>query len=253
MKIIILGSGTSTGVPILGCDCPVCNSMEPEDKRSRPGIMIIKDNFNLLVDASQDLREQLLKNKIERIDGILITHAHADHIFGLDDTRMITKKYKKDMEIYTSVDVEKQIRRVYDYVFNDSQEGGGKPKFIFRDVEKVKNIGPFELKLFEYYHGKLKLKGYILDKLVIVMDGSYIDMNNYKLIKDNGEYIIINGLRTRPHPTHFSIPETLFFVKSLNYKKGFVIHLSDSLTHKDLLKIFPDNIIPTYDNLQVTI
>lgn len=253
MKIIILGSGTSTGVPIIGCSCHVCLSDDMNDKRTRPGLLLNKDNFNLLIDASQDLRDQLLKNKIDRIDGIIITHAHADHIFGLDDTRMISKKYKKSMDIYCTKKVEREIKRVYSYVFNNSQEGGGKPKFSFYDFEKLSKIGPFSLKTFDYYHGKIKMKGFILDDLVIIMDGSYIDMKNYWFIKKYGKNIIINGLRTRPHPTHFSIAESIFLIKSLEFENGFLVHISDSLKHKDILKIVPANISPTYDGMEIEI
>ncbi|MEO0280725.1 MAG: MBL fold metallo-hydrolase [candidate division WOR-3 bacterium] len=253
MKIKILGSGTSTGVPIIGCSCHVCLSEDIRDKRTRPGLLIVKDDFNLLIDASQDLREQLLKNRIDRIDGIIITHAHADHIFGLDDTRMISKKYKKSMEIFCTKKVEREIRRVYAYVFNGSQEGGGKPKFSFYNVENLKNIGPFSLRTFDYFHGNIKMKGFILDQLVILMDGSYIDMKNYRLIKKYGKHIIINGLRTRLHPTHFSISEAIFFVKSLGFESGFLVHISDSLKHKDMLKIVPENIFPTYDCMEIEI
>jgi len=251
MKITILGSGTSTGVPVLGCKCNVCLSEDIKDKRSRPGILLVKNGFNLLIDASQDLRDQLLKNRIERIDGIIITHAHADHIFGLDDTRMLSKKYQKSMDIYCTKRVEKDVRRVYSYVFNNSQEGGGKPKFSFHNISLLKNIGPFSLKLFDYYHGGIKLKGFILDRIVILMDGSYIDMKNYRFIKKNGKIIIINSLRTRPHPTHFSIPESIFLVKSLGFEKAYFVHLSYSLKHEDLLKMVPENIFPTYDGMEI--
>lgn len=253
MKIKILGSGTSTGVPIIGCSCHVCLSEDKNDKRTRPGLLLTKDDFNLLIDASQDLREQLLRDRIDRVDGIIITHAHADHIFGLDDTRMISKKYKRSMDIYCTKKVEREIRRVYAYVFNGSQEGGGKPKFSFHEIEKLKNIGPFSLKTFDYYHGKIKMKGFILDDLVILMDGSYIDSKNFKFIKKYGKHIIINALRTRPHPTHFSISEAIFFVKSLEFENGFLVHISDSLKHVDILKIVPENIFPTYDGMEVEI
>jgi phosphoribosyl 1,2-cyclic phosphate phosphodiesterase len=249
MRVTILGSGTSTGVPVIGCTCRVCSSADKRDKRTRPGVLLTKENFNILIDASQELRLQLI-NRTDKIDAIIITHAHADHIFGLDDTRVISMRYNKEILIYCSNETRLEIMDVYSYVFKNTQEGGGKPRFKFIDISHVENIGPFAVKSFKVYHGKLKIDAYLLDRLAVVMDASYIGKDERKLIRENAESIIINGLRMMPHTTHFSISESLFLIKSLKMKKGYILHLSHDLKHEELERLLPENIFAGYDGME---
>ncbi|MGE3062941.1 MAG: MBL fold metallo-hydrolase [bacterium] len=249
MKVTILGSGTSTGVPVIGCKCSVCSSDDLKDKRTRPGVLLSKDRFNILIDASQELRLQLI-NRTDKIDAIIITHAHADHIFGLDDTRVISMRYSKEMPIYCSQETKREIMNIYSYVFRETQEGGGKPKFVFHDIENINNLGPFKVKSFKVYHGKMKIDAFIIDKLAVVMDASYIGREERELIKDNAESIIINGLRMRPHTTHFSISESACLIRALGMKRGYILHLSHDLKQEDLEKILPEKVFAGYDGME---
>ncbi|MDY6787995.1 MAG: MBL fold metallo-hydrolase [candidate division WOR-3 bacterium] len=251
MEVIFLGTGTSTGIPIIGCGCRVCNSSDSRDKRTRPGILLRKDGYNLLVDASAELRIQLLRENIRHIDSIFITHPHADHIFGLDDTRVFSLKNKKPMPIYCSLSTEKEIRRVYDYVFRDTQEGGGKPSFEFRRIEKTKRIGPFEIYPFKVWHGNILIDAIVADNLIIIFDASYIEPDTLRVIKESGNYGIINGLRMRPHSTHFSFAESSALLCSLNVTEGYILHLTHDFMHDDIEKMTPENIHPAYDGLRI--
>ncbi len=253
MEVIFLGTGTSMGVPIIGCKCPVCKSDNIKDKRSRPGILLIKENYNLLIDASGELRIQLIREDVDSIDSVIITHPHADHIFGLDDTRIFSLKRKRPMDIYCSKETEKEIRSVYSYVFKDTQEGGGKPSFLFHNIVNTQKIGPFKIFPFKVYHGNLIIDAFVIDNLLIIFDASYIDFSIYNTFKNKFDYAIINGLRHTPHSTHFSVSESSYLLKALNVKKGYLMHMTHNLSYNDLLKILPENIFPAYDGLRINI
>lgn len=249
MRVRILGSGTSTGVPVIGCSCRVCASRDPKDGRTRPGILLSKEGFNLLIDASQELRLQLA-GVTGRIDAILVTHAHADHIFGLDDTRVMSTRSAKGMDIYCSGGTEAEIRGVYSYAFRDTQEGGGKPRFAFHGIEGAHCIGPFGIKPFKVSHGRIMIDAFIIDGLAVVTDASYIGREERELIRNNAENMIINGLRMRPHSTHFSIGESAFLAKSLVKGNSYMVHLSHDLSHLELMKMLPERVIPAYDGME---
>lgn len=249
MKVIILGSGTSMGVPIIGCSCPVCTSSDIRDKRTRPGILLIKNDFHLLIDASAELRLQLIREKISTIDSIIITHPHADHVFGLDDTRIFSLRNGKPMDIYASPYTEKEIRSVFSYVFRKTQEGGGKPSFEFHNIENTQYIGPFTIQSFKVMHGMLSIDALICDNLLIIMDASYIDIADYNNIKGQCTHAIINGLRHTPHSTHFSIPESAYLIKSLDITAGYIMHMTHNLSYMEMKEILPQGIYPAYDGL----
>ena len=253
MEVILLGSGTSMGVPIIGCNCPVCTSADSRDNRTRPGILLKKDNFHLLIDASAELRIQLLRESVNTIDSIFITHFHADHIFGLDDTRIFSLRTGKPMDIYCSKSTEKEIRSVFGYVFKETQEGGGKPSFAFHDIETTSNIGPFNIFPIKVFHGNLYIDAVIADNLLIIMDASYIELNEYKKMKGKCEYAIMNGLRNSPHSTHFSVSESAAFLQSLNIKQGYIMHMTHNLSYNQIKHMLPSNIEPAFDGLRFTI
>ncbi len=253
MEVIFLGTGTSVGVPVIGCNCDICTSNNPKDKRTRPGILLIKDDYHLLIDASQELRIQLLRENINKIDSIIITHPHADHIFGLDDTRIFTFKYNQAQKIYCSKETEKEIRHVYSYVFNNTQKGGGKPSFEFFNIENTKKIGPFLIESFKVYHGKLLIDAVIIDNLCIILDASYIDIDVFNKIKGKCEFAIINGLRLKLHSTHFTYSESAFLLKALGVKHGYIMHVSHTKKYKDFKNILPNGIEMSYDSLRIYI
>jgi len=246
LKIVFLGTGTSTGVPVIGCKCDVCLSDDQRDKRTRPSVMFMKDGFNLLVDASTELRLQMIKADIGKIDGVLLTHFHADHIFGLDDTRVLTQRSGKPLEIYCSLQTEMEVRQAYSYVFKKTQRGGGKPSFKFNNLNEIKNIGPFNIFSFPVYHGRIIISAFIIDKCAYISDASYIDSKYIETIKNECSFAVINGLRMRPHKTHFTFAESAFLLKYTGLK-GRIIHISHDKKHSEIMKMLPSGIEPAYD------
>jgi len=246
LKIVFLGTGTSTGVPVIGCKCDVCLSTDHRDKRTRPSVMFMKDGFNLLVDASTELRIQMIKADIDRIDGVLLTHFHADHIFGLDDTRVLTNRSGKPLEIFCSSQTEAEVRQAYSYVFKKTQRGGGKPSFKFNSLSETKKIGPFNVSTFPVYHGRIIISAFIIDKCAYISDASYIDPKYIETIKNECSFAIINGLRMKPHKTHFTFAESGFLLGYTGLK-GRIIHISHDKKHSDIIKMLPNGIEPAYD------
>lgn len=251
MKVTFLGTGTSMGVPVIGCRCRVCTSDDPKDKRTRPSILLEKEGFKLLVDSPPDMREQLIENNISEIDAIIITHAHADHVFGLDDTRVFSMRNNRPMDIYCGKNTERELRSVFAYVFADTQEGGGKPAFSFHDLAKSDKIGPFSVMRFDVCHGKLRIDGVIIDDMAIIMDASYINMNTFNMIKGNVSTLVINGLRHTPHTTHFSYSESAYLARALGAEHSYIVHMSHNRKHEDFKYVLPENVEPAYDGLTI--
>lgn len=249
MKVIFLGTGTSMGVPVIGCKCPVCMSDDAHDRRTRPSIYLEKEGFSLLIDSPPDMREQLLANDISNIDSIIITHAHADHVFGLDDTRIFSIRNRKPVDIFCSNDTENEIRKVFAYVFADTQKGGGKPSFSFHDLRKTASIGPFRIEAFKVFHGILTIDAMFIDDLCIIMDASYIDIEAFGKLKGRVRTLIINGLRHIPHSTHFSYSESAYLAKALQAEQAYIVHLSHSRKQADFPKVLPAGVNPAYDGL----
>lgn len=252
MKLLFLGTGTSTGVPVIGCGCRVCKSDDPKDSRSRPSAMFMKDGFNLLVDASTELRIQMLKAGIDRIDAVLLTHFHADHIFGLDDTRVLTMRSGKPIDIYCSKETEAEVRKAYSYVFKKTQTGGGKPSFLFHDIKEAGSVGPFTVSSFPVNHGRIIIDAFIIDRCAYISDASYIEKKYLDIVRERCGFAVINGLRMRPHATHFTFAESAFLLKSLSLD-GRIIHISHSKKHSELSLSLPEGVKPAYDLEEIEI
>ena len=244
MKIVVLGSGTSSGVPVIGCSCKVCSSNDPKDKRLRSSIYIILDKTDvtdndsprhILIDVGPDFREQALRYKIDKIDAIFFTHAHADHIFGLDDIRMFNFIQKKSIPVYAEEQTSKDLLRIFGYCFqkNPKYEGGGVPNLnlnIISDGDIIK-FGSTEIKALRAYHGSLPVLGYKINKFAYLTDCSIIPEDTSKEI-DKITHLILDGLRHRPHKTHLTIEKAIEFVLSKkNPPRTYLTHLSHEVSH----------------------
>ena len=229
-RVTMLGSGTSTGVPVIGCLCAVCTSDNPKNKRTRPGLKLEIGERVLLVDTPTDLRVQALRFGLPRLDAVLYTHAHADHIFGLDDIRIFNFRQKAPIPCYGSVATLAALRRTFAYAFEPGQEGGGKPQ-----LDLIPVVGPFELLgqsivPVPIWHGRMEVFGYRFGRFAYVTDCNVIPEESFDLLA-GVEILILDALRYRPHPTHFSLEEALAAAARIGARRTIFTHFSHDIDH----------------------
>lgn len=240
MKITILGSGTSSGVPVIGCDCNICTSSDPKNKRLRSSILIEHNNVSItnyiLIDSGQDFREQALKFKIPKIDTVLYTHSHADHIFGLDDLRIYNFRQKTDIPIYADKNTANDLRRIFSYCFNKdpNYEGGGIPSLKLTEIKAYHKFSILEESLevhpLEISHGRKTILGYKIKNFAYLTDCSAAPLSTINELK-NIDTLIISGLRNRPHKTHFTIDEAIEFSLNTSAKNIYLTHIAHEVDH----------------------
>ncbi len=252
MRITFLGTGTSTGVPVIGCRCRVCTSTDPRNQRLRPSILLEWNDRGILVDSSSDFRQQALRHRIVRLDAVLYTHGHADHVMGLDDLRIYNFRQKADLPVYGSAGTLEHLRRTFWYAFTETQEGGGKPRLDLRPV-----AGPFELfgvrvDPVPLWHGDLEVFGYRIGKFAYCTDCNRIPPASMQAL-DALEVLVLDALRPTPHPTHFSLPETLALLAQLRPKVAYLIHMSHDIEHLETEATLPAGIHLAYDGLVLEI
>lgn len=253
MELLFFGTGTSKGIPVIGCDHPVCLSNDPRDNRMRSSVLIRKNNKNYLIDCGPDFRMQMLHNKISKVEAILYTHEHADHTAGLDDIRPITQKYG-DMPIYTYKRVMANLAHRFDYIFTTENKYPSAPGVIPNTIEnKPFLIDNLEVIPIQVMHGKLPIFGYRIDSVCYITDASFIsDSEKEKLY--NLDILVINALRLKEHPTHFNLEKALNLIAEVKPKRAYITHISHKLGfHKEIEKQLPNNVFLAYDGLKVKI
>jgi phosphoribosyl 1,2-cyclic phosphate phosphodiesterase len=258
MKVIILGSGTSQGIPIIGCKCRTCTSLNQKDKRLRVSVYIDtgikrendKDTYRILIDTSPDFRQQMLMNKLDNIDAILYTHHHIDHIMGLDDIRQVNQLHNKTVDIYGNEETISYLKKAFSYIFDENTyKGGGIPDINTHVITLEKfNAGPAEIMPVKYFHGPTIVWGYRIGNFAYLTDCSMIPEEEYNKLK-NLDYMIIDALRYRPHPTHFSIDEAVEVSKRINAKQTYFTHITHDVLHDEANAKLPPNIGLAYDGL----
>ncbi len=230
LRVTMLGSGTSTGVPVIGCDCPVCRSSDPRNRRTRPGLKLAWGGRVALVDMAVDFREQALRFGVERVDAVLFTHAHADHIFGLDDLRIFNFRQRHAIPCYGSRETLAALRRVFAYVFEDGQEGGGKPQLELREVSAPFDLMGQRVVPVPVWHGELEVLGFRLGRFAYVTDVSRIPEESLAALA-GVDTLILGALRYRRHPTHFSIAEAGAAAVRIGARRTIFTHLAHDVDH----------------------
>ena len=252
MKLTFLGTGTSTGVPSVACDCETCLSNDTRDKRLRVSILIEHDGKTILVDTSSDFRQQALRAKIKKLDAILITHCHVDHVFGLDDIRPLNFRYGA-MGIYADETAWKDLRRIFQYIFQPSHFGGGLPQLIPHTIEKNAPFCFSENLLvtpLEVIHGKLPVIAYRFNDFAYATDLSYISEESMDGLQDL-DVFVLDCLRIKPHSTHLSLHEALEYIEKLKPKRAYLTHLNHDVLYERDSKLLPDNVWFGHDELIV--
>lgn len=254
MKIKIVGSGTSQGVPIIGCTCPTCTSTNPKDKRLRVSAYVEVDDLKILIDTSIDFRQQMLVNGITDLDAVLFTHHHVDHILGMDDLRQINQRYRKYIDIYGNKLTLDEIKITFRYALDEKLKSyWAVPLVNFHYINnepfKIKDV---EIIPIEVYHGRIKIFGYRIGKFAYITDCSKIPDEEMKKL-ENLDVLILNSLRKAPHPTHFSLEQATEIALKVKAKKTYFTHITHDLKHDETNASLPENIELAYDGLEMNI
>jgi phosphoribosyl 1,2-cyclic phosphate phosphodiesterase len=252
VKITFLGTGTSQGVPVIACECETCSSEDSRDKRLRTSLLIEKDGTIFVIDAGPDFRQQMLRENIKRLDAILITHEHKDHIGGMDDVRAFNYKSQDAIDIYAEERVQKAIKKEYSYVFAEYQYPGI-PKMRLNPIAdeefKIGNVSVNPLRVFHY---RLPVYGFRIGELAYITDANYIPETTIEKVV-GVKYLIINALRKEKHISHFSLREAIDFIKDISPKKAYITHISHQMgLYKDLAEELPAGISLAFDGLSFT-
>ena len=253
MEITFLGTGTSQGIPIIGSDHPVCLSEDSRDKRLRVSILVEWDNYTYVVDCGPDFRQQMLANQVSKIDGILFTHEHNDHIIGLDDVRPFYFK-QGDISVYAHPRVIKALEKRFDYVFETVNKYPGTPSLKINEInDKPFTLGNLEVVPVNVWHHKLQVYAFRFGDFAYVTDAKTIEEEELEKLK-GVKVLTVNALRKEPHLSHFNLEEALDFIKKVNPERAYLTHISHLLGfHEEVEKELPENVFLAYDNLKITI
>jgi len=252
MKVTLLGTGTSTGVPSIGCECETCASDDPRDKRLRVSVLVEHAGQAVLVDTSSDFRQQALRVGLRHLDAVLITHCHADHIFGLDDIRPLNFRHGP-LGVYANERAWRDIRRIFQYVFEPSHFGGGLPQVV---AHTVVDGAPFclgrglEVTPLEVIHGRLPVVAYRFNDFAYATDLSEIPPRTKDGLRDL-DALVIDCLRLSAHPTHLSLERALAYVEELRPRRAYLTHIAHDIKHARDSALLPEGVEWAYDGLEI--
>ena len=253
MKFTLLGTGTSTGVPSIGCDCETCTSDDPRDQRLRVSVLVEHAGQTVLVDTSSDFRQQALRHRIRRLDAVLITHCHADHVFGLDDIRPLNFRHGP-LGVYANERAWVDLRRIFKYVFEPTHFGGGLPQVV---AHTVTDGAPFclgrglEVTPVEVIHGRLPVVAYRFNDFAYATDLSEIPPPALERLRGL-DVLVLDCLRVRPpHPTHLTLERALQYVEELRPRRAFFTHITHDVKHARDSALLPPGVEFAYDGLEI--
>jgi len=251
MKITVLGSGTSSGVPTIGCTCAVCHSADPRDNRLRPSILISFNGHNIVIDTTPDFRTQVLRAGIERLDAVVYTHAHADHILGLDDVRPFNFRQKMQLPLYASPETFAVIRRIFEYAFDERARNTAVPQLAVNLLDG----DPFEVLGLRFEpiplrHGKDTIYGFRFGNAAYLTDHSEVPESSMTKLRGL-DVLFLDALRHKPHPTHSTVETSIETARRLQAKKTFFTHICHDLPHASTEESLPAGIFMAYDGLEI--
>lgn len=255
-EVIFLGTGTSVGIPALGCNCKVCRSGHPRNQRTRCAIVLQLPTGNLLVDTPPDLRGQLLREEIPLIHSVLYTHEHADHLFGLDDLRLFPFRLGTPVPLYCEQRVEERIRTSFDYAFRDEQptHPGATPRLEFRRIanEPFEVLGTTVVPIPMKHGPRFDVLGFRFGDFAYCTDTNEIPDNSMQRL-EGLQTLVLGALRVKPHPTHFNLEQALEVVERLRPQRTLLTHISHDLDHEQTCRDLPDGVDLAYDGLRLLI
>lgn len=250
-NLTVLGSGTSMGVPTIGCDCAVCHSSDARDRRTRPSVLIEYDGHFVLIDTTPDFREQAIRENIQRLDAVLYTHTHADHILGIDDLRPLSFHHKPNrLPLYAQPEAAEFIRTMFRYIFDANYKFGGLPLVEMKALQ-----GPVDLfgAIFEpipLIHGEAEICGFRFGSTAYLTDHSEIPAASLEKLQDL-DVLFLDALRHKPHPTHSTVENSLQIVEQLKPRRAFFTHICHDLPHAETNASLPENVRLSYDGMKL--
>ena len=251
MIVTFLGTGTSTGVPVVGCSCRVCTSPDEKNKRLRQSVKIEANGKFGLIDTTPDLRAQLLRSPIPRLDFILFTHSHSDHLMGLDDIRPFNFRQRESIQAYANPMTAKAVRRAFSYIWNESQIGGGKPQLDLLEIDGEFEHEGVRIIPIPVTHGDWTILGFRIGDFAYITDTNGIPDSSMRLL-EGVRVFALDGLRPSPrHPTHFTIGEAVECAKRVGAEQTWLIHLTHEVEHASFDATLPEGIRLAYDGLQI--
>lgn len=253
MKITFLGTGTSQGVPVIGCDCPVCSSLDFRDKRTRSAIHVEVEGKSIVIDTGPDFRSQMLREKIHQLDAVLFTHEHKDHTAGLDDIRPFNFSQKKDMPIYGTKKVLNQIKKEFAYIFEEIKYPGVPsviPNEIVNESFLVENIPVLPIQVMHY---RLPVFGFRIKDFTYITDAKYIDKKEIEKIKGS-KILVLNALQKTHHISHLTLDEALEMAEMIQPEQAYFTHISHKLgSHQEIEAQLPPQVRLAFDGLKIEI
>jgi phosphoribosyl 1,2-cyclic phosphate phosphodiesterase len=252
-KITVLGSGTSVGVPTVGCHCDVCTSTDPRDKRLRPSVLVSYEGRNVLIDTTPDFRYQALRIGLQRLDAVIFTHSHADHIMGLDDVRPFNFRQKERIPIYASAETMASIKRCFHYIFDGARKESNVPQLDARLIDG----SPFDVFGLEFIpvpilHGSQTILGFRFGAAAYLTDHSDIPASSLELLRGL-DVLFLDALRYKPHPTHSTVDRSTATAEELAPRRAFFTHICHDLRHQRAESLLPPHVRLAYDGLELTV
>ena len=252
MRVTFLGTGTSTGVPVVGCRCRVCTSAHPYNQRLRQSVSIEANGKHFLIDTTPDLRLQLLRHPIPRLDFLLFTHSHSDHLMGLDDIRPFNFRQREPIRAYTNAMTAKAIRRAFNYIWDmSSQLGGGKPQLELHEIDAPFTHEGIHIVPLPVIHGDWTILGFRIGPFAYITDTNGIPPETMKLL-EGVDTLALDGLRPAPaHSTHFTIGEAVEVAQQIGARITYLIHLTHEVDHETVDATLPENVRLAWDGLEL--
>jgi phosphoribosyl 1,2-cyclic phosphate phosphodiesterase len=254
VELLFLGTGTSAGIPMIGCHCEVCSSTDPKDHRTRPSVVISSGGVSVLVDTSPELRLQCVANRIDMIDAVVITHAHADHIMGLDDVRRFNILRQGPLDVWADARTFSTLSRCFGYAFQEPKPELKvfRPHLVHRELTGEFTIGPMRWQPIHLFHGQMPVLGFRVGRLAYCTDVNRIPQESFELLADL-DLLVLDALQFKPHTTHFSLDEALAVVERVKPKQVRFTHIAHALGHAAVNARLPAGIQLAYDGERLTV
>lgn len=248
--LTVLGSGTSMGVPTIGCACAVCRSTDPHDRRTRPSVLIQYGGKSVLIDTTPDFREQAIREQISQIDAVLYTHSHADHILGIDDLRPLSYRRKDKIPLYARPEAADYIRSMFRYIFDSDYKFGGLAQLELKPVEKAFDLFGATFEPIPVIHGDTEIFGYRFGSAAYLTDFSQIPESSFARLQGL-DVLFLDGLRHQPHPTHSTVENSIRIASELKARRVFFTHICHDLPHATTNATLPEHVRLSHDGLKL--